>query len=156
MSDRDPSLLVLLKDKEVQERDRRKLLCSECRQRLHHAQAQAEQLAAYRRHYHDHWQAQFKSGATPQALWCYRQFVERLDAALAQQAHTLTHLSSLLGQAEHELVRQEIRVASIDKLLERRARRSALLQQRSQQRAEDEWAQRAALHAHPSLAAAGS
>lgn len=149
MSSSDPGLLVLLKDKEEGERDRRKSRLLETRGRLSQLQAQTEQLTAYRRHYQDHWHLQFKSGATPQVLQCYRQFVERLDAALAQQAHSIRHVSALVDQAEHALLQQEIRVAAIDKLVERRGEQALLRQRQHQQRQDDEWAQRAARSAEP-------
>lgn len=156
MSTQDPTLLALLKEKEEGERDRRKARLMELRDRLAQLQAQTEQLTAYRRHYQDHWQLQFKSGARPQVLQCYRQFVERLDAALAQQAHTVRHVGALVEQAEQELLQQEIRVAAIEKLLQQRAQQAELQQRRQQQRHDDEWAQRAARAATPALAAFGS
>ena len=143
MSAQDPTVMLLLKEKEEQERDRRRAQLAECHERLSRAQAQGDQLQAYRRHYQEHWQLQFKSGASPQVLQCYRQFVERLDAALAQQAHTVRHILALVQQAEQELLAQEIRVAAIEKLLQRRAHQLELAQRRVQQRSDDEWAQRA-------------
>ena len=156
MSTTDPHLLLLLKDKEVQERDRRHARAAEMRQRLVHVQAQSEQLTAYRRHYQDHWQLQFREGASPQVLQCYRQFVERLDAALAQQAHTQRHVLGLVEQAEQEALQQEIRVASIDKLRQRRAQQVEVIERRTQQRHDDEWAQRAARQIVPAMAILGA
>lgn len=153
MSVQSSSLLALLKDKEEQERDHRKSRVLEARDRLDRAQSQADQLQAYRRHYHDHWQLQFKSGASPQVLQCYRQFVERLDTALVQQAHTVRHLSGLVQRAEEDLLQQEIRLAAIDKLLLRRSEQAELAHRKQQQRHDDEWAQRAAARgSHPLLA----
>lgn len=155
MSVQSASLLILLKDKEEQERDKRKSHVVEAQDRLGRAQSQADQLQAYRRHYHDHWQLQFKSGASPQVLQCYRQFVDRLDTALLQQAHTVRHLSGLVERAEQELLQQEIRVAAIEKLLERRSQQAELAQRKLQQRNDDEWAQRAAARGSRPLLALG-
>ena len=156
MSTDDPTLLILLKEKEEGERDRRKARLLAQRDRLAHLQAQSEQLTSYRQDYQNHWHLQFRSGARPQVLQCYRQFVERLDAALTQQAHTVRHVGALVEQAEQELLQQEIRVAAIEKLMQRRAQQIELQQRRQQQRHDDEWAQRAASRAVPALAALGS
>lgn len=156
MSAQSASLLFLLKDKEEQERDRRKSHAAEVQDRLGRAQSQADQLQAYRRHYHDHWQLQFKGGSSPQVLQCYRQFVDRLDTALMQQAHTLRHLSGLVERAQQELLQQEIRVAAIEKLLERRSQQAESGQRKQQQRSDDEWAQRAAARGSSPLLALGS
>lgn len=138
-----PHLMQLLLNKESEERDRRQAQVRALQDRMNLAHAQAEQLQSYRSHYQAHWQLQFRSGASPAMLQCYRQFVERLDAALAQQSHTVRHVQGLLEQAQHQRLQQEIRVASIEKLLERRDRQQVQQQARVQQRTDDEWAQRA-------------
>lgn len=139
----NPNLMELLLRKESEERDRRHAHVRSLQDRMNMLQAQSDQLQSYRRHYQNHWQLQFRSGATPALLQCYRQFVERLDAALAQQSHTVHHVQGLLEQAQHQRMQQEIRVASIEKLLQRRGREEQAAQARAQQRSDDEWAQRA-------------
>lgn len=156
MTRQDPSLLHLLKGKEEQERDRRRSLAAQAQDRLSQVQAQTEQLEAYRRHYQSHWQLQFRSGASPQVLQCYRQFVERLDSALAQQAHTLRHVAGLVEQADQDLLQQEVRVAAIEKLLLRRQEQAQIDQRKAEQRTDDEWAQRATRSASPVMAALGA
>lgn len=142
MDPHDNGILQLLKEKESQERDRRQAQARLLHQRFELAQSQAEQLSGYRRDYEIHWQQQFRSGASPQVLQCYRQFVQRLDAATAQQAHTVRHVAGLMEQADRELLQQEVRVAAIEKLLERRAAAAQTHLARAQQRLDDEWAQR--------------
>lgn len=143
MAQTSPHLLQLLLDKECEERDRRETKVRQLQERLALAQSQCEQLQSYRQHYQQHWQTQFKNGATRSVLQCYQQFIDRLDSALAQQAHTVTHVSALLEQAQQDRLQQEIRVASIEKLLERKAEAVLAAEQRAQQRQDDEWAQRA-------------
>ena len=144
MTIQNPNLMVLLLQKESEERDRCQSQVRSLQDRMALVHAQAEQLQSYRRHYEAHWQLQFRSGASPAMLQCYRQFVERLDAALAQQTHTVRHVQGLLEQAQQQRMQQEIRVASIEKLLDRRQRHEHQQQARAQQRSDDEWAQRAA------------
>jgi flagellar FliJ protein len=153
MSTAEAPILELLKQKETQERNRRCAKAEDLRRRLAQVEAQTEQLRTYQRHYQDHWQLQFKSGASVQVLQYYQQFVERLDAALAQQAHTIRHVSALAEQAQADLVQQDIRVAGIDKLIERRAQQEQREEQRREQRSDDEWAQRASRSRAPALSA---
>lgn len=150
MAPHDTGILRLLLDKEREERDRRQAQLRALQDRLAHLQSQNDQLQAYRRHYQNHWQLQFRSGSSPAVLQCYQQFVERLDAALAQQSHTLGHVQGLLEQAHHRRLEQEVRVAGVEKLIERQAQRLAQAQSRAQQRSDDEWAQRRARLASPS------
>lgn len=155
MNRAETPILELLKDKEVQERDRRHAKAAALQARRAQLQAQSEQLQTYQRHYEAHWQLQFKTGASPQVLQYYRQFVERLDAALAQQAHTIRHVTALLEQAQTDAIQQEIRVAGIDKLIERRAQDALRRERRMEQRSDDEWAQRASRTRVPVISMVG-
>lgn len=148
-------ILHLLLQKECEERERREAKVHELQERLTAAQAQADQLQSYRRHYQQHWQEQFRSGSSPTVLKCYQQFVDRLDSALAQQTHTVVHVKSLLEMAQQDRLQQEIRVASIEKLLERKAEEAQQRENKAQQRVDDEWAARAVRLAGAHSVAAG-
>jgi flagellar protein FliJ len=116
---------------------------NQARARRDAAREQASQLAAYQGDYQQRWQAQFQHGGAPLAiLRCYQQFNERLDVAIAQQAHSLDVCEAALVRANDTLAAHELRVASVRKLLERRVAEQRRDGERREQKASDEWAQR--------------
>jgi len=116
---------------------------NQARARRDAARDQAVQLAAYRGDYQQRWQAQFQQGgAAPTVLRCYQQFSERLDVAIAQQAHSVEVCDAALVRANDTLAAHELRVASVRKLIERRVAEQRRDSERREQKASDEWAQR--------------
>lgn len=155
----DDHLIRELLEHEREERDRRHAQVKTLEDRLGALQLQTDELQAYRRQVRDHWQLQFRQGASPALMHCCRQFEDRLEVALAQQRHTQRHVQGLLEQARQGRIRQDVRVASIERLLERRRQQALTAEAKAQQRSDDEWAQRAhrALQeSQPSLAIAGA
>jgi flagellar FliJ protein len=117
---------------------------NQARARRDGARDQARELAAYRDDYTQRWNAQFQRGATLDIVRCYRQFADRLELALSQQAHAVTVAEQAFERANDTLAAHELRVASVRKLIERRqddARRGA---DRREQTAADELALRMA------------
>lgn len=118
---------------------------NQTRLRCDAAREQALQLEAYRADYQRRWSAQFAQGAALEIVHCYRGFADRLEAAIAQQGHTVRLAQAALLRAGDVLSAHELRLASVRKLIERR---SAALQQaseRREQKADDEHATRIAL-----------
>lgn len=128
---------------------------NQARARRDGARAQARELTAYRDDYTQRWHAQFARGASLDIVRCYRQFADRLEQALAQQAQALQVAEQALARANDTLAAHELRVASVRKLIERRHDESRREQQRREQRAEDEFAQRLALQRADVQASAG-
>jgi flagellar FliJ protein len=136
------ALQTLLEHAEA-ERNGALAACNQARQRRDAARDQAAQLAAYRGEYQQRWQAQFQQGGTSLAvLRCYQQFNERLDVAIAQQAHSVEVCEAALGRANDTLAAHELRVASVRKLIERRRAEQRRDGERREQKDNDEWAQR--------------
>ncbi|HET9977863.1 MAG TPA: flagellar export protein FliJ [Burkholderiaceae bacterium] len=116
---------------------------NQARARRDAARDQAAQLAAYRTDYQRRWQAQFQQGGAALAvLRCYQQFNERLDVAIAQQAHGVEVCEGALARANDLLAAHELRVASVRKLIERRLAEQRRDGERREQKDNDEWAQR--------------
>jgi flagellar FliJ protein len=106
------------------------------------ARQQREQLLAYRSEYQTRWTAQFNQGGTMDILLCYRSFMQRLDQAVALQTRQ-AELSELhLAQARRDLMESERRLASVRKLIERRAAELAHAGRQREQKQTDEQAQR--------------
>lgn len=114
-----------------------------------HAGEQREQLIAYRGEYQARWTGQFSRGATMDILQCYRSFMQRLEQAVAMQTRQVDQAELRLAQARHELLEAERRVASVRKLLERRAAEMAHIGRQREQKLSDEQAQRMRWHADP-------
>lgn len=143
------TLAVLLEQAEAQ-RNAALAAFNQARSRRDGARDQARDLEAYRNDYQQRWNQQFQSrGAGLDILRCYQAFADRLELALAQQAHAIEVCEQTLVRANDTLAAHELRVASVRKLIERRedeARRGA---ERREQRACDEMAQRIAARRTP-------
>ena len=108
------------------------------------AQSQAEQLLTYRREYEQRWGAQFKSEGRMELVHCYRGFVERLSQAVDQQQRIAQHADAQLVRAREALLQHEVRVASVRKLIERRAKELRVSVDRLEQKQTDEFGARSA------------
>jgi flagellar FliJ protein len=129
---------------------------NQARARRDAARAQAQQLEQYRDEYTQRWHAQFaQQGAAAEIVRSQRQFAERLELALTQQAHALSGAELALTRADEALAAHELRVASVRKLIERRVRDVALVGERRDQRSTDEQALRAVVEGGRAIDANG-
>jgi flagellar FliJ protein len=134
-------LQVLLRQEQDQ-RDRAAARTREAEAQALRAREQAEQLAAYRTDYEARWAGRFRERASIEIVQCYRQFMQRIDQALAQQARAVELAAVRLAQAQAALVAQEQRCAAIERLIERRGAELRRLADRREQKHSDELAQR--------------
>lgn len=117
----------------------------QAQQRLQAAQAQAEQIGSYRGEYRQRWGAHFAGTASDTALLaCYQNFGERLEQALEQQAQATAFAQAQLDRVRQALLAQELRLAAVGKLVERRRAQAQLAQARRDQKHSDEAAARTA------------
>jgi len=118
---------------------------NQARARRDGARDQARDLEAYRSDYQQRWSQQFQSrGAALDIVRCYHQFADRLDLAIAQQAHAIEVSAQALQRANDTLAAHELRVASVRKLIERRQDEFRRGAERREQHASDEIALRMA------------
>ena len=108
------------------------------------AQAQAEQLLAYRREYEQRWSAQFCREGKIELVRCYQGFMERLSQAVDSQNRAALHAHAQLEQANLQVREHEVRVAAVRKLVERRIAEGRLQAERHEQKQDDELAARIA------------
>ncbi|MBC7956532.1 MAG: flagellar export protein FliJ [Cytophagales bacterium] len=108
------------------------------------AQSQAEQLLAYRSEYEARFREQFSRKSSIDILQCYQGFSARLGQAIDQQHQIAGHAALRLEQSREGLRDQELRVASVRKLLERRLHELRQVADRRDQKQTDEYASRAA------------
>jgi flagellar FliJ protein len=109
------------------------------------ADAQAQQLHAYRSEYVERWSARFREPGSVALMQCYQGFIQRLEQAIAQQHATVQLANARLEQARQALSDNERRVASVEKLIERRAQQEQRHAARREQSHSDEIAM--AVHA---------
>ncbi len=108
------------------------------------ARAQAQQLADYRRDYEQRWSERFAQPGQMDLLRCYHGFVTRLTQAIEHQARVAAQAQHQLERAQAALQQQELRVASVHKLIERRVQEAQRQGERREQHQLDELASRAA------------
>src|ERR1700761_29550 len=147
--------LALLKTLLEREQKRRDEQMAAVRNAVANAEAQQQQadgLSGYRSEYCAKWSAQFQQAATIEILRSYHGFLSRLDQAIAQQASVVEH-ARRMGEAQRQrLVEREIRVATVERLIQRREALLAKAADRRDQKNLDELAQRLmAARAHAGL-----
>lgn len=139
------SLQMLLKQAET-ERDNALLLMQQAQSRADAAQAQAEQLQAYRGQYQQRWSQQFAQRGAIEIVQCYQGFNDRLDQAITHQQQVVAQTAEQLERARQALQERELRAASVRKLIERRRAELRLQEERREQKATDESAQRVGMN----------
>ena len=138
--------LQLLMQREQQRCDQAQSALRRADDAARRAREQREQLLAYRGEYQSRWTAQFHQGGTMDILMYYRSFMQRLDQAVALQTRQAELGELQLAQARGELLESERRVASVRKLIERRAAELAHAGRQRDQKQTDEQAQRMRWH----------
>ncbi|MEO6408738.1 MAG: flagellar export protein FliJ [Burkholderiaceae bacterium] len=113
------------------------------------ARTQAHDLGAYRDDYRQRWNSRFQVGAALAIVQCYRQFGDRLELAITQQANAVAAAERAFTRANDTLVAHELRVASVRKLMERRDLERWRGDERREQRSDDEFSQRMAARRVP-------
>ena len=140
-----PTLQALLQllDHERRTRDEALQALSRAEGAAGQADAQAQALDAYRSEYVERWSARFREPGSVALMQCYQGFMQRLEQAIAQQRNTVAQARVRVDQARGALQHNERRVASMEKLIERRQQQQQGLLARREQAHTDEIAQRA-------------
>jgi flagellar FliJ protein len=140
-----PTLQALLQllDLERRTRDEALQALSRAEGAAGQADAQAQALHTYRSEYVERWSARFREPGSVALMQCYQGFMQRLDQAIAQQRNTVAQARSRVDQARGALHQNERRVASMEKLIERRRQAEQHQLARREQVRTDEIAQRA-------------
>jgi flagellar FliJ protein len=139
--------LALLKTLLEREQKRRDEQMANVRNALANAEAQLQQadgLVGYRTEYCRKWSSQFQQAATIEILRSYQGFLSRLDQAITQQQSVLEHAHRMVEAHRQRLVEREIRVATVERLIQRREAMLAKVADRRDQKNLDELAQRLA------------
>lgn len=108
------------------------------------AAAQSAQLLDYRREYEQRWNTQFRVQGAMELVHCYQGFTQRLSQAVDHQTQVARHAGEQVLRSEATLRDAELRVASVQKLIERRLDEQRRIGERRDQKQSDEFAARAA------------
>ena len=123
------------------QRDEAQAAMLKCEDAVRRLQQQADQLLAYRDDYRSRHPAIAGRSAGIEQLRLHQNFMQRLDQALQQQSGQLQAAQARSSSLRAALVAQEMRVASVRKLLERRGEQTRLRESRQEQRRSDDAAQ---------------
>jgi flagellar FliJ protein len=148
------SLLHTLLEREKEKRDAALADWRNAEAQERAARDQAESLVTYRGEYRKRWAAQFAQRAPIEILQCYQGFVERLEQAIGAQQGVAEQAAGRLEAARLRLRHRETKVATVQRLIERRLQAGALREQRREQKTVDEAAQRLAWARRSAFAAA--
>lgn len=144
--------LMIVLDRERERRDNAAVALRDAERRLAQALARGRTLLSYRTDTAGRWcTPQDRTTSMPE-LQTAHAFLQRLDAALEQHDDEHRLMETVVRQRRAQLVAAETRVASLDRLVERRQRVHQLQLQRRDQRADDERAQLMAAQAAAALA----
>ena len=111
---------------------------------LRRLREQGVQLDAYRAEYRQRSPTLGGRSAPIELLLCHREFMQRLEQAVAQLQAQTDAAAARTESLRAELVAHEMRVASVRKLMERRALEAQRVDARRDQRQTDEVAQQRA------------
>ena len=147
------ALDILLQHAE-QARDRALTEWQQAQTRVRGMEHQAEQLLGYQKDTEARNPTRAGRTAGIETLLVHRSFMERLQQAVDLQQQQMAH-ARLQAQALHaDLLAQELRVAQVQKLQQRRAAEALLQQDRQEQRRSDDAGQQRLHHARTQAAEA--
>lgn len=137
-------------DLATRQRDDAGLALAQVVRRAEHAQLQMEQLRSYATDTSARWSVASQASATPEIVGHYYQFMERLDQTMAMQRGAIAEVQRQCEMARQVLQQAEVRMAGLNRLLDRRRGELARAQEQREQRQSDELA--AQLHRRMALA----
>lgn len=109
------------------------------RQRAHAAaKSQMEQLENYALEMQQRWGASEGAAMKPEVMFHHRQFMDRLQHAIDLQTRVMNDQNIRLEAAQKALMAAELRLSSLNKVVETRRRDIALAQMRREQKQTDE------------------
>jgi flagellar FliJ protein len=138
------ALLQTLLERERKRRDEQMAHVRAAVANVQTQQQQADGLTGYRGEYCQKWSAQFRQAAPMEIVRSYHGFLARLDQAIAQQQAVVDHAHRMVEVQRQRLVEREVRVATVERLIQRREAMLAKVADRRDQKNLDEMAQRLA------------
>ena len=102
------------------------------------AQDQLQQLEGYAHELDDRWGVRKDATIKPEVMYHHNQFMGRLNHAMGLQTGVITDRKTQVQQAQQVLMAAEVRVASLQKLIERKQSEAAKALAKQEQKQTDE------------------
>lgn len=131
------SLLVAV-DLATRQRDAARQALLQAKAAVAAAQAQLEQLQGYANETSQRWGAHANTTLQPEVLFHHVHFMGRLEHAAGLQGNVVSDYEARVTEAQTLLVQAELRLASLQKVVESRRRAMELHQMRRDQKQTDE------------------
>lgn len=141
MNARRNSALQVAVELAARQRDAARHALGDARASAAAAGEQMEQLQAYAGETEARWGMRAGAQVAPEVLFHHRHFMGRLEHAMQLQATVLEDHARRIGEGESALLAAELRLATLKKLVAKRQREAALVEQRRDQKQTDERAQ---------------
>ena len=132
--------ILLAIDVATRQRDEVGKLLAQIQRNWHGAQDQIEQLESYAADTESKWAVSSQVRATPEVMQHYYQFMERLQQAIGLQRHVVSGVEQELTAAKKLLLGADIRLASLNQLMEKRQTGIQRIQAGRDQKQLDEFA----------------
>ena len=130
--------LMIAIEMAARKRDEARQMLRERQHAFDAAKSQIEQLESYSLEMQQRWGASEGAAMKPEVMFHHRQFMERLQHAVNLQTKVVADQSIRLETAQKELMATELRLSSLNKVVEARRRDIALTQMRRDQKQTDE------------------
>ncbi|MBF6632157.1 MAG: flagellar export protein FliJ [Comamonas sp.] len=130
--------LMIAIEMAARKRDEARQMLRERQHAFDAAKSQIEQLESYSLEMQQRWGASEGAAMKPEVMFHHRQFMERLQHAVNLQTKVVADQSIRLETAQKALMATELRLSSLNKVVEARRRDIALTQMRRDQKQTDE------------------
>lgn len=130
--------LMIAIEMATRKRDEARQVLRERQQSYASAQGQMEQLQSYMQEMAQRWGPHEGAEFKPEVMYHQRQFMQRLEHAIELQTKVLRDQELRLQAAQHALMTTELRLTSLEKVVQMRRRDMALAEQRRDQKQTDE------------------
>lgn len=130
--------LMIAIEMAVRKRDDARQALRERQHAFDAAKSQMEQLENYVAEMQQRWGATEGASLKPEVMVHHRQFMERLEHAINLQTRVIADQSIRLEAAQKALMAAELRLTSLNKVVETRRRDMELAQMRREQKQTDE------------------
>lgn len=130
--------LMIAIEMAVRKRDEARQALRERQRAYDAAKSQMDQLEGYALEMQQRWGASEGAAMKPEVMFHHRQFMDRLQHAIDLQTKVIADQAIRLEAAQKALMATELRLSSLNKVVETRRRDMALAQMRREQKQTDE------------------
>lgn len=135
-----PNALSVAVEMALRKRDDARRMLQDARGAHQAAQAQMEQLEGYAGETQNRWGMRANAAVAPEVMFHHYQFMDRLNHAIGLQTGVVSEHGVRVDTAQRALLEEELRLASLKKLMEKRQKEAEQAQMRREQKQTDDHA----------------